>query len=103
MMTNEDSVWGIDWDSTYNCPPGNVKYIHVPILVMGMTAGWEYLASETIYNMAASNDKHIAFVEGATHKFHTAKHCESYPGQFGDTMKTLHDYIARWLSEPNRF
>lgn len=100
---NEDSVWGIDWDSTYNCPPGNVKYIHVPMLVMGMTAGWEYLASETIYNMAASNDKHIAFVEGATHKFHTAKHCESYPGQFGDTMKTLHDYIARWLSEPDRF
>lgn len=100
---NEDSVWGIDWDSTYNCPPGNVKHIHVPMLVMGMTAGWEYLASETIYNMAASKDKHIAFVEGATHKFHTAKHCESYPGQYGDTMKNLHDYIARWLSEPNRF
>lgn len=100
---NEDSVWGIDWDSTYNCPPGNVKHIHVPILVMGMTAGWEYLASETIYNMAASPDKHIAFVEGATHKFHTAKHCEKYPGQFGDTMKTLHDYVANWLSEESRF
>lgn len=100
---NEDSVWGIDWDSTYNCPPGNVKHIHVPMLIMGMTAGWEYLASETIYNMSASKDKHIAFVEGATHKFHTAKHCENYPGQYGDTMKTLHDYIAQWLSEPSRF
>lgn len=99
----EDSVWGIDWASSYNCPPGNVAGIHVPLLVMGMTAGWEYLASETIYNMAGSPDKHIAFVEGATHKFHTAKHCETYPGQFGDTMKTLHDYVALWLSAPDRF
>lgn len=100
---NSDSVWGIDWDSTYNCPPGNVKHIHAPLLVMGMSAGWEYLASETIYNMAASKDKHIAFVEGATHKFHTAKHCESYPGQYGDTMKTLHDYVADWLHGQGRF
>lgn len=99
----EDSVWGIDWDSSYNCPPGNVKHIQAPLLVMGMTAGWEYLASETIYNMAASQDKHIAFVEGATHKFHTAKHCEKFPGQYGDTMKTLHDYVALWLSEDGRF
>lgn len=99
----EDSVWGIDWASTYNCPPGNVTGIHVPILCVGMTAGWEYLASETIYNMAVSKDKSIAFVEGATHKFHTAKHCEKYPGQFGDTMQTLHDYVASWLSAPGRF
>ena len=99
----EDDVWGIDWDSTYNCPPGNVKHIHAPMLVMGMTAGWEYLASETIYNMASSRDKHIAFVEGATHKFHTAKHCEKFPGQYGDTMKTLHDYVADWLSAEGRF
>lgn len=99
----EDSVWGIDWASSYNCPPGNVTGIHVPMLVMGMTAGWEYLASETIYNMAASQDKHIAFVEGATHKFYTAESCEAYPGQFGDTMQTLHDYVAGWLSAPGRF
>ena len=94
---DESRVWGIDWDSSYNCPPGNVKHIHVPLLVMGMTAGWEFLASETIYEMAASENKQIAFVEGATHKFHTAKHCEAYPGQYGDTMKTLHDYVAQWL------
>ena len=94
---DESWVWGIDWDSSYNCPPGNVKHIHVPLLVMGMTAGWEFLASEIIYEMAASENKHIAFVEGATHKFHTAKHCEAYPGQYGDTMKTLHDYVAQWL------
>ena len=92
-------VRGIDWDSSYACPPGNVKHIRVPLLVMGMTAGWEYLASETIYNMAASEDKTIAFVEGATHKFETAHHREKTPGEFGDTMKTLHDYVAEWLEK----
>lgn len=99
----EDGVWGIDWESSYCCPVGNIAKIHVPLLVMGMTAGWEYLASETIFEHAASEDKDIAFVEGATHKFHTAKHCEAFPGQFGDTMKLLHDYAAAWLSAENRF
>lgn len=96
---NDCEVWGIDWDSSYACPPGNVQHVRVPLLVMGMTAGWEYLASETIYNMAASPDKTIAFVEGADHKFRTAHRCEDTPGQFGDTMRTLHDYVAQWLLE----
>lgn len=95
---DEDHVWGIDWDSCYAAPPGNMKHVRVPTLVMGMTAGWEYLASETIWQCAASEDKTIAFVEGATHKFTPAHHCETYPGQFGDTMKTLHDYVDEWLS-----
>ena len=47
-------MWGVEWESTYNCPPGNVAHIDAPTLVMGMTAGWEFLASETIYDMAAS-------------------------------------------------
>ena len=99
----EDEVRGIDWSSTYNCPAGNVEHIRVPLLLVGMTAGWEYLASETIFNHAASADKDIAFVEGANHKFYPAKHCEKYPGQFGDTMKVLHDYAAQWLIAPGRF
>ena len=99
----EDGVWGIDWESSYCCPVGNIAKIHGPLLVMGMTAGWEYLASETIFEQAASEDKDIAFVEGATHKFHTAKHCEAFPGQYGDTMKLLHDYAADWLDDGTRF
>lgn len=94
----EDGVWGIDWDSTYSCPPGNIRHIRVPSLFMGMTAGWEFLAAETLYEMSASSDRVIAFVEGANHKFFTAHNCEKVPGQFGDTMEILHDYVAKWLS-----
>ena len=74
-----------------------MAHIKVPTLVMGMTAGWEYLASETIYRMAASEDKTIAFVEGATHKFSPARHMEQFDGQYGDTVKTLHDFVDEWL------
>ncbi len=100
---DEDHLWGIDWDSSYACPPGNVVGIKCPMLVVGMTAGWEFLASETIYDMSTSKDKDLAFVEGATHTFETASNLEEYPGQFGDTMKTLHDYAAVWLSADGRF
>lgn len=100
---DEDHVWGIDWSSSYAAPPGNVTGIKAPTLVMGMTGGWEYLASETIYEMSASEDKTIAFVEGASHKFTPARHYEAYPGQFGDTMKLLHDYVDGWLCGEGRF
>lgn len=95
---DEDHMWGVEWESTYNCPPGNVAHIEVPVLIMGMTAGWEFLASETIYDMAVSQDKTLAFVEGATHKFTPATHLEKFPGEFGDTMKTIHDFVDEWLS-----
>lgn len=93
----EDGISGIDYDSAFCCPPGNVKHIHAPLLVMGMTGGYECIASEIIYRNAASEDKTIAFVEGGTHMLGTAKEAEAYPGQFGDAPKTLFDAISSWL------
>lgn len=90
-------VVGVDWQSSYAAAPGNVTRIHVPTLVMGMTGGWDFMASETIYEMSAAEDKHIAYVEGASHKFRPAKEYERFPGEFGDTMQLLHDYVADWL------
>lgn len=91
-------VEGIDWDSCYCCTPANVAHIRCPMLVMGMTGGYEYLASELITERAASADVTTAFVEGATHMLMPAKEAEAFPGQFGDTVKTLFDYAAAWLS-----
>lgn len=95
----EDGIDGIDYDSAFCCTPGNVKYIHAPMLIMGMTAGYEFMASEVIYDNAAAEDKTIAFVEGATHMLVTAKDAEKVPGQFGDATKILFDYVASWLNE----
>lgn len=100
---DEDSVHGIDWDSSYSTTPGAAKGIHVPLLTMGMTGHWEYLAAETIYKMAPAKDKNIAFVEGASHMYSPCRECEKTPGQYGDTVKTLYDYVDRWISQKGRF
>lgn len=96
----ETAVEGIDWDSNYCCTPGNVKHISAPMLIMGMTGGYEFLASEIVYkNAQKTNDKTIAFVEGATHNFTVEKATEEYPGQYGDTVKTTFDFVAKWIVE----
>ena len=100
---DEDGVHGVEWNSSYSSTPGNVQGMSVPLLVMGMTGHYEYLAAETIYEQARSPDKTIAFVEGGTHMYTTCKACERYPGQYGDTEKTTYDYIDLWLSQRGRF
>jgi hypothetical protein len=100
---NEDTVRGIDWASSYSCPPGNVEGVAVPLLTMGMTGHWEYLAAETIHEHAKSADKTLVFVEGATHGYTTCTRCEKTPGQFGNTVKTTYDYVDSWLSKKGRF
>ncbi|MBQ9251929.1 MAG: alpha/beta hydrolase [Clostridia bacterium] len=95
---DEERVWGIDWHSTFASPVGNVEHIHVPMLLMGMTAGWEFLAAEEIERHAASQDRELIFIEGATHKF-TPKRVNGVPmKEYGDTIKTMHDYLAGWLA-----
>jgi len=98
-----DSIRGVDWTSSYTAPPGTIRTVKVPLLTVGMTGHWEYLAAEFIYDNAASADKSIAFVEGASHDFIPCRPCEKTPGQFGDTVKTLFDYVDGWLSKPGRF
>ncbi|MDH7639252.1 hypothetical protein [Sphingomonas oryzagri] len=97
------SIHGIDWTSTYASPPGDVEGITVPLATIGMTGHWEGLAAETIYDHAASKDKTIAFVEGATHLYTPCKTCEKPASAYGDTVKTTYDYIDGWLARPGRF
>lgn len=100
---DEDSIHGVDWSSSYSVPASSVEGITVPLLTMGMTGHWEYLAAEGIYEHAGSADKSIAFVEGANHGYTTCKKCEKTPGEFGDTQKTTYDFVDKWLSKPGRF
>lgn len=68
-----------------------------------MTGQYEYLNAEKLHLNAVSNDTAIAFVEGAEHTINTCTDCESYPGEFGDTVATCFDYVADWLAKPGRF
>jgi hypothetical protein len=88
---DEDSVSGIDWQSTYNSTPGNVEGITVPLLVVGMGGGSLLVSNEVSYEHGASYDKDIVFIEGATHV--------TYPvdPKYGDTKKKTFDFIDDWL------
>ncbi len=90
-----DGVSGVCWDETYTCTPGNVKHISVPLLILGMTGSYEYLAAEEIFRNAASEDKTLAFVDGAGHNFHAA----GREAEFGHTENVVYDACDRWLSE----
>lgn len=100
---DEDTIRGVEWNSTYASPPGNAEGITVPFLALGMTGHWEGLAAEVIYEHTSSADKSLAFVEGADHVYEPCKKCEKTSGQFGDTVKTTYDYVDSWLGKAGRF
>ena len=94
---DDTSLYGADFSRSWCCTPGNMTHVSAPLLVMGMTGGYESMAAEMIWEAAPSTDKTLAYVEGATHNFYPNKEAEKFPGQFGDTIKTMCDYIDTWL------
>lgn len=104
FRVREDRIDGVQWNSNINTPVGNVEGITVPLMCMGMTGSWEYLASESIYAHSASKDKSLGFVEGASHMFWPDNDAELYNHtKYGDTVKHLFDYVDRWLEAKGRF
>lgn len=94
---HEDGATGILWDRSFSCTPANIKHVHAPILVMGMTGSYEYLVAEEVYANVQSEDKSIAFVDGAAHNF------VPIAEKYGDTQKLVFDHLDSWLSQPGRF
>lgn len=93
-----DYLSGIDFESTLTSSTGNVAMITCPLLLVGHTAGYEFIAAEWSYYRAASVDTSIAFVEGATHGW-TALDEQDY----GDTLALEARYVTQWLAAPYRF
>lgn len=93
-----DDVLGVDWDSSATSTISNVKGVDVPLLVMVMTGHYFIRSGEMILDAAASTDKELVGVEGASHGFTPCKPCATTEGQFGDTVGHLYDYIDGWLA-----
>ncbi len=97
-VTNDD-ILGVDWDSSATSSISNAKGITVPLLVMVMTGHYFLRSGEMILEAAASDDKELVGVEGATHGFTPCTKCASAEGEFGDTVGRLYDYIDSWLQQ----
>ncbi len=50
-----------------------------------------------------SAGRNLVFVESAAHMFTPNREAEQIPGQFGDTVKTLFEYVDCWISQNGRF
>lgn len=96
-MVTEDSITGVDWASSSTSAPTNVEGIRVPLLIMAMTCHYFVVPDEIIFDHAASKDKQIAYVEGASHGFTPCR------PEYGDTMKRTFDFVDSWLSDAGRF
>jgi hypothetical protein len=89
----EDGIEGVDWASSITNTPSVAPGVHVPMLVMGMTAHYWLVSAELTCEAAGSQDRTLAFVEGATHGF------TPLDAGFGDTFGRTVGYIADWLDE----
>ena len=96
---HEDCITGIEWENTYNCTPGNVRFVNAPILIMGMTGSYEYLAAEKVYENCASADKTLLFMEAASHNFFREETVDDPAAVPGDTARQVFDAAARWMRE----
>ena len=96
MMT-EDSITGVDWASSINSAPSNLEGVQVPVLIVTMSCHYFVVPNEILFDHAASKDKELVYVEGATHSFTPCR------PEFGDTVKRTFDYVDSWLSDAERF
>jgi hypothetical protein len=96
-FVTEDDILGIDWSSSNTSTPANIEGVHAPLLIMSMTGHYWMVPGEIFYQHAASSDKQLVYVEGASHNLTTCRACEQYAGQYGDTVKIIFDYVSDWL------
>lgn len=92
-----DSMDGIDWCSSNNSTMCAVRQISVPLLVTTMGAGPFIRDGELMYETAASRDKDFVMIEGAVHAGTPCVPCETFPGQYSNTMKNRVDYMEQWI------
>jgi hypothetical protein len=95
----ESSIDGIVWESSKTSTIPNIRGVTVPLLILAMTGHYFVAPDEFIYECAASSDKQLAYVEGASHALTPCRDCEQFAGQYGDTVKTAFDHMGAWLNE----
>ena len=89
---DETTLYGVDFTGSYCVTVGNATYISIPMLLMGLSGGYEYLAAEHVYESAQNcRDKAVAFVEDASHNFKATSE------KYGDTVNSCFNYVDQWL------
>lgn len=101
-IRSTDSLHGIDWCSSNNSAPCSLRNVSVPLLIAAMGGHYFIRDSEIIFENAASKDKDLIVVEGATHGGTPCKECmpggQAYDGRYDNAVKNGFDYMAKWIN-----
>ena len=81
------SMDDIDYCSNNNSTPCHLQKITVPILILGMGGHYFLRDNEIHYEVSASSDREYIVIEGASHGIRPCTSCESFPGQYSNTVK----------------
>jgi len=104
-----DDITGVDYDSSATTSVTNVKGFTVPLVIIANTGHYFNRPAEIIYDNAKSEDKTIAFSEGATHGGTPCLSCATAidpsittqaqaNAYWGDTFGRSMDFYSEWLS-----
>jgi hypothetical protein len=92
------SMDDIDYCSNNNSTPCHLQKITVPILILGMGGHYFLRDNEIHYEVSASSDREYIVIEGASHGIRPCTSCESFPGQYSNTVKNTFDYVEKWIN-----
>jgi hypothetical protein len=100
LHITDDSITGIDWSSSNTATVSNVGGVRSPLLIMSMTGHYWIVPSEMYYDAATSaSDKTLVYVKGATHGLTPCTPCAKTPGEFGDTVSEIFNYLSQWATQ----
>lgn len=102
-IRSKDSLHDIDWCSSNNSAPCNLRKVSVPLVIAAMGGHYFIRDSEIIYENAASKDKELIVIEGAVHGGTPCKECmpegQKYDGRYDNAVKNQFDYFAKWIDK----
>jgi hypothetical protein len=93
----------IDITSNNNSTDYHLQNITVPLLVVSSGAHYFIPAGEKHYDAAKSQDKDFVVIEGAAHTGPPCTACESFPGQYANSLTNQMNYMRDWINKPGRF
>jgi len=92
-----------DISSNNNSTDYQFQNIAVTLLVVSSGAHYFIPAGEKHYDAAKSQDKDFVVIEGAAHTGPPCTACESFPGQYANSLSNQMNYMRDWINKPGRF
>lgn len=96
-IRSTDAMDGIDWCSSNNSTPCNLRQVGIPLLVTTMGGHYFIRDGEQYFDVAKSADKDFVVIEGATHGGTPCEACAKTPGEYANATKNLFDLMQHWI------